>query len=155
MHKVFILSLPSPPVPKLLTLPILSTLPLSPQSPSVTNFTNIILVHTMIPSVMASISGGFRGVSEVSTEPPLWAAPSCDDRLTGTPSLATELRKLLLWLTLACFSRKIVQKSIGWAGTSGSCSQMIKMGVVFSRKWAWLLKFCARKPKTEPPFRIF
>ena len=47
------------------------------------------------------------------------------------PSLATELRELLLWLTLACFSRK---KLIDWTGWAGSCSQKtIKMGVVLAK----------------------
>ena len=44
------------------------------------------------------------------------------------PSLSTELRKLLLRLTLACFSRKLVQKQIGC--TSRIDSYSIEMGVV-------------------------
>ena len=39
------------------------------------------------------------------------------------PSLSTELRKLLLWLTLACFSRKHVQKQIDWTSRIDSFSQ--------------------------------
>ena len=72
----------------------------------------------------------------------LWAAPSTDDigyevlidRLNGPPYLSTELRKLLLWLTLACFSRKFVQKQrlIGLASRIDSFSQK-------RSKWAW---FC-------------
>ena len=47
------------------------------------------------------------------------------------PSLARELRKLLLWLTLACFSRTFDQKQINWTGRAGSFS--IEMGVVQSK----------------------
>jgi hypothetical protein len=47
--------------------------------------------------------GGFKGFERI----PLWAASSTDERLSGPPlSLATELRQLLLWLTLAWFSKK-------------------------------------------------
>ena len=47
------------------------------------------------------------------------------------PSLSTELRKLLLWLTLACFSRKFVQKRIDWTSRLiVSLSKTIEMGVV-------------------------
>ena len=46
------------------------------------------------------------------------------------PSLSTELRKLLLWLTLACFSRKHVQKQIDWTSRIDSFSQK-------RSKWAW------------------
>ena len=58
--------------------------------------------------------GWFRGFDGT----PLWAAPSTKEVLMigyeEPPSLSTELRKLLVhvWLTLACFSRKIVQKQI-------------------------------------------
>ena len=88
-------------------------------------------------------SGGFRGVSEVSTEPPLGCMHlvlrSTDDRLNGTPlALATELRKLLLWLTLACFRRKY--QSIGLVGLVVALKRL-ENGHGFSRKWAWLLKF--------------
>ena len=46
------------------------------------------------------------------------------------PSLSTELRKLLLWLTLACLSRKFVQKQIDWTGGTEFLSKTIEMGVV-------------------------
>ena len=46
------------------------------------------------------------------------------------PSLATKLRKILLWLTLACFSRKFVQKQIDWTGGTDIFSQK-------RSKWAW------------------
>ena len=47
------------------------------------------------------------------------------------PSLAAELRKLLPWLTLACFSRKFVQnRLIGLVGLIVH-SKAIEMGVVF------------------------
>ena len=92
-----------------------------------------------------------QGVSEVSTEPPfglhLVLIRSTDDRLTGTPSLVTELRKLLLWLTLACFRRKFIQKSIDW---TGSCSQKrSKMGVA-SKIWHALH---AQEYNRTPPSR--
>jgi hypothetical protein len=36
------------------------------------------------------------------------------DRLNGNPSLATELKKILLWLTLACLEEILFEnKSIG------------------------------------------
>ena len=55
------------------------------------------------------------------------------------------LRKLLLWLILASFSRKLVQNSIDWTGWAGSCSQKrIENERDFNRKWAWLLKFRER-----------
>ena len=50
------------------------------------------------------------------------------------PSLSTELRKLLLWLTLACFSRKLVQKQIDWTSRTDGFSQK-------RWKWAW---FCPK-----------
>ena len=59
---------------------------------------------------------------------------STDDELNGTPFLAIELRKLLLWLTLECFRRKFVRKWINWTGRAGSLSQnRSKMGVVLSQ----------------------
>ena len=41
---------------------------------------------------------------------------------------------MLLWLTLACFSRqKITQKQIDWTGRTGSFSQeMVEMGMVYT-----------------------
>ena len=57
---------------------------------------------------VADLGGGSR----VSTEPPFGldlVLRSTDDRL---PSLAIELRKLLLWLTLACLSKNLDQKQI-------------------------------------------
>jgi hypothetical protein len=53
------------------------------------------------------------------------------------PSLAIELRKLLLWLTLACFSLKFVRKQIDWTGKAGSCSQNDRNGRGFAPKWVW------------------
>ena len=81
---------------------------------------------------------------------PLWAATSTKkvllmigydvriDRLSGTPSLSTKLRKLLLRLT---FSRKFVQKQIDLTGRSDSSSQNDWNGRGFTSKWAWLQKF--------------
>ena len=67
-------------------------------------------------------SGGSRGGGiQGCTGTPLWAAPSTkkytDVRLNGTPFLATELRKLLLWLTLEYFRRNSFKnRSIGLVG---------------------------------------
>ena len=67
------------------------------------------------------------------------------------PSLSTELRKLLLWLTLACFSRKLIQKQIDWTSTidknDGNGRGFPKVGVAskISRARATVL--------LEPPFR--
>ena len=56
---------------------------------------------------MFIISGGFSHGSKGSLEPPFWAGPSTKQLLmigkVEPPSLATELKKLFLWLTLACF----------------------------------------------------
>ena len=57
------------------------------------------------------------------------------------PSLFTELRKLLLWLTLACFSRKLVQKQIDCTSRIDSFSQKRSKWAWFPPKWAWLQKF--------------
>ena len=46
---------------------------------------------------MSLISGGFRGVSEVSTEPPFGlhlVVRSTDDRLTGTPLSGYRTKKM-------------------------------------------------------------
>ena len=98
-----------------------------------------------------------RGI-QGCTGTPLWAAPSTkkytDVRLNGTPPLATELRKLLLWLTLECFRRNSFEnRSIGLVGlVVGLKNERIGRGL--ARKWAWLLKICARfarNSKSEPP----
>ena len=60
------------------------------------------------------ISGGFRGGGFLGFHGTLLS------------SLARELIKLLLWLTLACFSRKFDQKRIDWTGKT------MKMGMVLS-----------------------
>jgi hypothetical protein len=94
------------------------------------------------------IQGGGRGGAN---EPPFGlhlTLRSTDDRLNGTPFLAIELRKLLLWLTLECFRRKFVRKRIdctGRACRAGSWFQKrSKMGVV-PPKWAWLQKLSGLK----------
>ena len=56
-----------------------------------------------------------RGV-EVSTKPPFdldLVLRSTDDRLNGTPSLATKVRKLLLWLTLASMLQQNIRSKTG------------------------------------------
>ena len=51
---------------------------------------------------------------------------------------------ILLWLTLACFSRiKLVQKQIDWTRID-SFSQNDRNGRGFDPRWAWLQKFRAR-----------
>jgi hypothetical protein len=53
------------------------------------------------------------------------------NRLNGNPSLATELRKILLWLTLACLEENLFEnRSIGLVGLAASLSKTIEMGVV-------------------------
>ena len=64
------------------------------------------------------------------------------------PSLSTELRKLLLWLTLACFSRKFVQKQIDWTGGTDSSLKTIEMGVVSK-----ISRATRATVLLEPPFR--
>ena len=52
--------------------------------------------------------GGWGGGSRVSMEPPFGldlVLRSTEDRLNELPSLAKELRKLLLWLTLAALAK--------------------------------------------------
>jgi hypothetical protein len=71
------------------------------------------------------------------------------------PSLATELRNLLLWLTLACFSFKFVRKRIDWTGRAGSFSQNDRNGRGCAQRWAWHLKILRAlraQRYTEPPF---
>ena len=57
------------------------------------------------------------------------------------PSLTIELRKLLLWLILACFSRKFIQKQIDW---TDSFSQKRWKWAWFTSKWAWFKKLRTR-----------
>ena len=75
-------------------------------------------------------------------------------RFQQNPLLATELRKVLLWLTLACFSRKFVQNlSIGLVGLV-VVLKAIKMGVVLTESGCGFCNFArlARKNITESPF---
>ena len=63
------------------------------------------------------------------------------------PFLATELRKLLLWLTLECFRRNWFEnRSIGLKELV-DCLQN-------DRKWAWLLKIRARQYIRTPLLEI-
>ena len=77
-------------------------------------------------------SGGFRGVSEVSIEPPFGlhvVLKTTDDRLSGTPLSGYRTKKTST-ITLAYFSRKFVQKLIDSTGWASDCSQKrSKMGV--------------------------
>ena len=96
-------------------------------------------------------SSGSRQVSIVSVETPfgrleiqahLWSG-SVDFQEIEPPALATDLRKLLLWLTLACISRRedsSCRKQIDWAGSFAQNDRngrgSLKMGVaskIFAR----------------------
>ena len=86
-----------------------------------------IILHPHVYITPVADLGGFRGFDRT----PLRATPSTKKYWTRTPPLSDyRTKKLLLWLTLACFSKKFIQKSIAWTGWAGSCSQTIK-------KWAW------------------
>ena len=95
-------------------------------------------------------SGRFRVVPRVPWNP-LWAAPSTKKYwLIGSLSVY-RTKKLLLWLTLACFSRNFVQKQIDWIGRTDSFSQK-------RSKWVWVLlqsgcgfKIFARNCTIETP----
>ena len=58
------------------------------------------------------------------------------------PFLATELRKLLLWLTLECFRRySFENRSIGLVELVGCLKKKtIESGCGLARKLAWVLK---------------
>ena len=66
------------------------------------------------------------------------------------PSLAKELRKLFLWLTLACFSKNLDRKRDHWHGRARFLSKTIENGRGFKQTWAWLRNFrvhtCNRTP---------
>ena len=68
---------------------------------------------------MAQCSGGFRGVSEVSTEPPFGlhlVVRSTDDRLTGTPLSGYRTKKTAVVAHLSMLQQKIRSKidRLGW-----------------------------------------
>ena len=86
------------------------------------------------------ISGGSRGGSRGAQEPPF---------------LATELRKMLLWLTLECFRRNSFENRSIELLELVVCLKNERNGRGFSRNWAWLLKIrahFARNGISEPPF---
>ena len=90
-------------------------------------------------------AGNIQSMAESST------IKNTDDRLNGippTPLSATELRKQVLWLNIACFSRKCGQKQIGWTGRQVVYFKKDRNGYGSNQKWAWLLKvsrtLCAR-----------
>ena len=61
------------------------------------------------------------------------------------PFLATELRKLLLWLTLECFRRNSFEnRSIGLVELV-VCLKNDRKWAWFYPKWAWLLKIRAQQ----------
>ena len=70
------------------------------------------------------------------------------------PSLAKELRKPLLWLTLACLSKNLDRKRINWQ-VKQELSLQNERG--FNLKWVWLQNFirftCDNIP--EPSFKKF
>ena len=73
---------------------------------------NPIHVHVHVCALLRCISGGFRGVSEVLTEPPFGlhlVVRSADNRLTGTSLSGYRTKKTAAMAHLACFSRKFVQ----------------------------------------------
>ena len=79
-------------------------------------------------------SGGSRGGSRGAQEPPFWLHLALRSIVMlgkwNPPFLATELRKLLLWLTLECFRRNSFEnRSIG----------LVELVVCLKndRKWAW------------------
>ena len=83
-------------------------------------------------------SGGFRGGSGVSMEPPFGlelVLRSTDDRLNGTPSLPEELRNQLLWHTLA---KVLIENA--WIDRLDTkfLSKTLENGRGFNQKWAWL-----------------
>ena len=66
------------------------------------------------------------------------------------PSLPEELRTLLLWLTLACLSKNLDQKTDGLTGKTRSFStKFSKMGVVLIENGRGLEKFA--RVATETP----
>jgi hypothetical protein len=73
-----------------------------------------------------------------------------------TPSLATELRKMLLWLTLACLEENLFEnRSIGLEGLVVSLKND-RNGCGFNQKVGVASKFCAhiaRKRIIETPFK--
>ena len=62
--------------------------------------------------------------------------------LMEPPFQAKELRKLLLWLTLACFRNNLGQKWIDRSARSFSLKHL-KMGMVLTILWAWPQNFHA------------
>ena len=70
------------------------------------------------------------------------------------PCLAKELRKQLLWLTLACLRRNLDPKRIDCqVGQEVSLYnyKTIENGRGFNRKWGWLQKFHAQNPPPTNP----
>ena len=68
------------------------------------------------------------------------------DRLkfNGTPSLSTELRKLLLRLSLACLAENSFKnRSVGLVGLIVSLKND-RNGRGLAPKWAWLQNFCTQ-----------
>ena len=71
------------------------------------------------------------------------------------PIQAKELRKQLVWLTLACLSNNLGQKRIDWQGGKKFLSKALENGRGFNRIVSVASKFrahYARKVVMEPPF---
>ena len=70
------------------------------------------------------------------------------------PSLPEELRNLLLWLTLACLSKNLDQKTDGLTSKTRSFStKRSLMGVVLIDSGRGLENFARSVVPTEPPFK--
>ena len=82
---------------------------------------------------------GFHGT-------PLWAGSTTKKvlliGLMEPPFQAKELRKLLLWLTLAYLRNNLSQKWIDWQGGARSFSlKRSKTGMVLTKLWVWPQNF--------------
>ena len=67
--------------------------------------------------------------------------------------MATELRKLLLWLTLECFRNSFENRSIRLVGLVVDLKND-QNGRSLSRKWAWLLKILRATVNETPLLEI-
>ena len=64
---------------------------------------------------------------------------SIDDRLNGTSFQAKELRKLLLWLTLACWHLATISNKSRLIDREGKkfLSKVLKNGCGLTELWVW------------------
>ena len=70
------------------------------------------------------------------------------------PFLATELRKLLLWLTLECFRKNSFENRLIGLVELVVCLKNERNGRGFAQKWAWLLKIHAQQYIRIPLLKI-